>query len=96
MALLWPLHRFLKDLAYLNGMFETRIALRHRVLKAGTIEFGNSAIYCTVRNLSTTGAPLEVSHQIGIPANFALPEDGLRLPCNVVRRSGYRIGVAFD
>ena len=98
MALPRPLHRFLKDLAYLNRMFETRIALRHRVLKAGTIEFGNSAIDCTVRNLSTTGAALEVSNQIDIPANFTLviPEDGLHLPCNVVRRSGYRIGVAFD
>jgi hypothetical protein len=79
-------------------MVATRIALRHRVLKAGTIEFGNSAIYCTVRNLSTTGAALEVSNHVGIPSKFtlAVPEDGLYLPCNVVRRSGYRIGVVFD
>jgi PilZ domain len=79
-------------------MVETRIELRHRVLKAGTIEFGSSAINCMVRDLSITGAALEVSNQIGIPAKFTLiiPEDGLHLPCNVVRRSGYRIGVAFD
>jgi hypothetical protein len=79
-------------------MVETRIALRHRVLKAGTIEFGSSSMNCMVRNLSTTGAALEVSNQIGIPAKFTLvvPEDGIYLPCNVVRRSGYRIGVAFD
>jgi hypothetical protein len=79
-------------------MVETRIALRHRVVKAGTIEFGSSSINCMVRNLPTTGAALEVSNQIGIPPKFTLvvPQDGLYLPCNVVRRSGYRIGVAFD
>jgi hypothetical protein len=84
-------------LVYLNRMVETRIELRHR-LKAGTIEFGSNSIDCMVRNLSITGAALEVSNQIGIPARFTLviPEDGLHLPCNVVRRSGYRIGVAFD
>ena len=36
-------------------MVETRIAPRHRVMKAGTIEFGSSAIDCVVRNLSITG-----------------------------------------
>jgi PilZ domain len=84
--------------AYLNRMGETRIALRHRVVKAGTIEFGSRSINCMVRNLSTSGAALEVSNQIGIPAKFTLvvPQDGLYLPCNVVWRSGYRIGVAFD
>jgi hypothetical protein len=79
-------------------MVETRIAPRHRVMKAGTIEFGSSAIDCMVRNLSITGAALEVSNQIGIPAKFTLvvPDDGLHLACNVVWRSEYRIGVAFD
>jgi len=49
-------------------------------------------------SVHTTGAALEVSNQIGIPAKFTLvvPEDGIYLPCNVVRRSGYWIGVAFD
>jgi hypothetical protein len=79
-------------------MVETRIATRHRILKAGTIEFDRNTIDCMVRNLSITGAALEVSNQIGIPAKFTLvvPGDGLHLPCNVVWRSGYRIGVAFD
>jgi hypothetical protein len=79
-------------------MVETRIAPRHRVMKAGTIEFGSSAIDCMVRNLSITEAALEVSSQIPIPAKFALvvPGDGLHLACNVVWRSEYRIGVAFD
>ena len=78
-------------------MVKTRIAPRFRVLKAATIEFGQR-LNCMVRDLSTTGAALEVSNQIGIPAKFTLvvPQDGLYLPCNFVRRSGYRIGVAFD
>src|SRR5712671_681129 len=78
-------------------MVETRIAPRHRVLKAATIVFGGRAIDCTVRDLSITGAALEVPNQIGIPAKFTLvvPGDGLSLPCNVVWRSGYRIGVTF-
>ncbi len=79
-------------------MVETRIAPRHRVLKAATIVFGGRAIDCMVRDLSITGAALEVPSQIGIPAKFLLviPSDGLHLPCHVVWRKEYRIGVAFD
>jgi PilZ domain len=79
-------------------MVETRRAPRYRVLKAATIDFGGGAIDCTVRNLSTTGAAIEVPNQIGIPENFTLvvPDDGLHLPCHVVWRNGYRIGVTFD
>jgi hypothetical protein len=78
-------------------MAETRSAPRHRVLKAGTIEFGGGAIDCVVRNLSTTGAALEVSSQVGVPEAFALvvPSEGLHLRCDVVWRKGYRIGVTF-
>ena len=79
-------------------MVETRIAFRHRVSKAATIEFGGDAIDCVVRNLSITGAALEVSSQLGIPATFTLvvPGDALHLPCAVVWRKDYRIGVHFD
>jgi hypothetical protein len=79
-------------------MVETRIAPRHRVLKAAKIEWGGATIDCTVRDLSITGAALEVPNQIGIPAKFTLvvPGDGLHLPCHVVWRKEFRIGVAFD
>ena len=79
-------------------MVETRIAPRYRVSKAAAIEFVGGAIDCTIRDLSITGAALKVSSQSGIPAQFTLvvPGDGLHLPCNVVWRNGYRIGVAFD
>jgi hypothetical protein len=57
-------------------MVETRIAPRHRVLKAATIAFGGSAIDCTVRDLLITGAALEVPTQSGIPAKFTLVVPG--------------------
>jgi PilZ domain len=78
-------------------MVETRRAPRHRVLKAGTIEFGGGAIDCLVRNLSTSGAALEVSNQVGIPDRFILvvPGDGLHLPCHIAWRKERRIGVTF-
>jgi hypothetical protein len=78
-------------------MVETRSAPRHRVLKSGTIEFGGGAINCLIRNLSATGAALEISSQVGIPETFVLlvPADELHLRCNVVWRKQYRIGVAF-
>jgi hypothetical protein len=80
-------------------MVETRIAPRFRVSKAATIEFiGGRPINCVVRNLSVTGAAVELSDPCGIPDSFLLvmPDDGLRLPCRIVRRGGYLIGVAFD
>jgi hypothetical protein len=70
---------------------------RHRVLKAGTIEFGGGAIDCTVRNLSGTGAALDVSSPVGIPDHFTLfvQVDGTHLACTVVWRKEKRIGVRF-
>jgi hypothetical protein len=79
-------------------MVETRIAPRYRASKAATIESGDGAIDCTVRDLSITGAALTVSDHAGIPGKFILvvPSDGLRLPCHLVWRRGYRMGVVFD
>ena len=79
-------------------MIESRRSARNRVLKAGTIDLGGGAMDCTVRNLSGTGAALEVTDQAGIPERFTLvvSADGARLACHVVWRKGRRIGVAFD
>ena len=79
-------------------MVETRVAPRFRVTKPAHIEYGGDKIACTLRDISTTGAALEVFDPSTIPATFKLvvPEDGLKLPCRVVRRTDFRIGVVFD
>ena len=78
-------------------MDERRSKARHRVLKAGTIEFGGGAIDCTVRNFSDTGAALDVTSPIGIPDQFTLfiQAEGKHLACTVVWRKEKRIGVRF-
>ena len=80
-------------------MVETRIAPRYRVSKPAQIEYGGDKTACTIRDLSETGAALEVSNFVGpVPAAFTLliPEDRLKLPCRVVWRSAFKIGVTFD
>jgi hypothetical protein len=77
-------------------MEDHRITSRQRVLKGGTIEFGGGAITCTVRNISTTGAALDVTSPVGIPARFTLITGGSHLPCRVVWRKERRIGVTFE
>jgi len=79
-------------------MVDTRRDARRRVLKAGTIEFGGGGIDCKIRNLSATGAAIEVTSQTGIPEKFTLvvPGDGLHLPCHIVWRKAYKVGVRFD
>lgn len=74
-----------------------RAASRHRVLKSGTIEFNGGAIDCVVRNLSDTGAALEVASPLGIPQAFNLLIAGDRTSrqCEVRWRKENRIGVAF-
>jgi len=76
-------------------MNEHRIAARRRVLKGGKIEFGGGTIDCTVRNLSDTGAALDVPSPVGIPAEFNLVVDGTPRPCRVVWRKEKRIGITF-
>jgi hypothetical protein len=78
-------------------MDERRNNNRHRVLKAGTIEFGGGGIDCTVRNLSDTGAALDVTSPVGIPQEFTLvvAADGMHQHCTVVWRKEKRIGVRF-
>jgi PilZ domain len=78
---------------------EHRIAPRRRLLKAGKISFGGgAAIDCTIRNLSETGAALEVISPVGIPERFTLviEADDIHVPCRVVWRKEKRIGVHFE
>jgi len=79
-------------------MVETRAAPRHRVMKPAKVEFGGYKRDCIIRDISTTGAALEVMDQASIPKYFKLivPADNLKLPCTIVWRRDFRIGVTFD
>jgi hypothetical protein len=79
-------------------MDENRITARHRVLKAGTIEFSGTKIDGLVRNISATGAAIEINTPIWYPDSFTLVivSDGTSRRCHIVWRSEGRIGVAFD
>jgi hypothetical protein len=79
-------------------MSSPRTAQRRRVLKAGSIQFGGGAIDCTIRNVSETGAALEVVTPLFIPDRFtlAVQADQLKRPCRIVWRKQGRIGVTFE
>ncbi|WP_298254332.1 PilZ domain-containing protein [Bradyrhizobium sp.] len=79
-------------------MVEGREAPRYRVKKPAWIEHGGDKIACTVRDLSLTGASLEVSDPRNVPEKFTLvvPEDGLKIACQVIRRAEFRLGVKFE
>ncbi|PSO18724.1 pilus assembly protein PilZ [Bradyrhizobium sp. MOS002] len=68
-----------------------------RVFKAALIQLPGGAVSCVVRDLSETGALLEVPSQLGIPHEFSLriPTAELDRPCRAVWRSAKGIGIAF-
>lgn len=79
------------------AFMEKRKIRRRRVYKAAIIEFPGGAFSCVVRDLSDTGALLEVPSQVGIPHEFSLsiPTVELQRPCRAVWRSSKGIGIAF-
>jgi hypothetical protein len=79
-------------------MSEQRASRRQRVLKSGMIAFGEAGIDCLVRNISATGAALEVESQIGIPPEFKLVISAEHFDefCRVLWRKAKRIGVVFQ
>jgi hypothetical protein len=77
---------------------EARLDQRRPTLKGGRIVFnaGRSTINCTVRNLSSKGAKLQVTSVVGIPDTFDLLMEGTaRQPCRVVWRTLKELGVQF-
>ncbi len=80
-------------------MIERRRAQRHRVLKQGMLAFsGGGGADCTVRNISETGARIEIASPVGLPASFTLviAADHFLRPCHAIWSADRRIGVAFD
>jgi PilZ domain-containing protein len=76
---------------------ERRNAPRMRTLKAAKIILSDKSprIDCAVRNLSGTGARLEVSTSFGVPTKFDLILDGERRHCRVAWMNETMIGVSF-
>jgi hypothetical protein len=78
---------------------DKRHSQRQRVLKSGKIIFANGsfAVDCTIRNLSDTGARLQVPTTVPIPDRFTLAEHG-RAPriAKVVWRKNDLIGIQFE
>ena len=80
-------------------MIEKRATPRHRVLKRGTLAFrGGGGLDCTVRNISESGARLDVANPVGMPDTFMLviETDQFMRRCHAVWSSEQRLGVAFD
>ena len=75
-----------------------RAAPRHRVLKGGTIAFGGNGVACTVRNLSSNGAALDLAEGVSLPPSFMLviEADQFIRRCHPVWSNDKRIGVAVD
>ena len=85
-------------MAEVHAVDEHRTAPRRRLLKTGKISFGGGTIDCTVRNLSETGAALEVNSPVGIPEHFTLmiEPNHIHVPSRIVWRKDTRIGVYFE
>jgi hypothetical protein len=96
-ALIFEMHDGLNYFAGSRTMEERRRTPRQRVLKAGTISFGGASIDCTIRNLTSLGASLNVASPIGIPDKFVLvlQSDQSTRACIVVWRKEKQIGVSF-
>jgi hypothetical protein len=79
-------------------MIERRTSPRQRVFKHGTVSFGGLMFDVTVRNLSNTGAQIDVARPVGFPTHFTLSIESNRLNrrCRPVWSSQQRIGVAFE
>jgi hypothetical protein len=80
-------------------MIEKRAVPRHRVLKGGTLAFsGGGSVDCTVRNISSNGARVDIAYPVGLPEAFMLviETDQFMRRCHAVWSSQLRIGVAFD
>ena len=77
---------------------EKRTSSRKTVLMSGAIEFASGTVNCLIRDISISGAALDVTNPLEIPERFNLvfKADGTHIPCHVIWRQGEQIGVAFD
>lgn len=75
---------------------ERRIAPRRNTAIDATITFGHVRMNCVIRNVSDTGAKLEVAKVAGIPDVVLLHAPGHRpQTCRVVWRALKELGVEY-
>ena len=80
-------------------MEERRKLPRQRTFKGGVIIFGTAPVVeCTIRNLTDTGAGLEVGPPAVVPDHFTLliKPERLKRSCQVIWRQPGKIGVRFE
>ena len=78
-------------------MTENRRKPRQRTFKGGSITLPTGRVECIVRNVSASGALLELKTSALVPNDFDLiinPEQ-IRRSCHVVRRDGLQLGIHF-
>ncbi len=77
-------------------MTEKRTKGRSRTLKAARILLGKAHVPCTVRNISETGACLQVQCTYGIPSSFDFQfENQAPRACKVTWIDSAKLGVQF-
>lgn len=75
---------------------ERRIAPRRNTAIEAVISFGHVRLACIIRNVSDTGAKLEVAKVAGIPDVVLLHAPGHRpQACRVAWRAMKELGVAY-
>lgn len=79
-------------------IIERRAAPRFRVLKGATINFEGNGVACTVRNLSSAGAAVDLAYPVSLPPSFTLviEKDQFIRRCHPVWSNDKRFGVVFD
>ncbi|MBV8565612.1 MAG: PilZ domain-containing protein [Methylobacteriaceae bacterium] len=80
-------------------MTEARSSERMRVFLRAQIVFNDnrSTVDCSIRNMSSTGAKLELSQAVTVPGEFDLliPQKGTRLRAKMRWRTTDAVGVEF-
>jgi PilZ domain len=78
---------------------ERRAGQRHRALKGGTLYFnkGYSSLECVVRDLSETGARIQMGETFGVPSRFTMSISGedARVEASLRWRTSRNIGLSF-
>jgi hypothetical protein len=81
-------------------MIEKRAAPRYKVFKRGLIALNDAAgaVECTVRNLSSIGARVDIDHPERLPPSFTLviEADQLMRRCRPVWMTERHLGIAFE